>query len=97
MQQETIVATLSGQTEDDRLVVVLCQHANGGNALELRQQSWGEGVGWFTQSTVEMSPHQVAELRNALGASSGRRPLPARFRKVSESSWQPRVTHADSA
>ena len=74
MPQETIVTTLSGQTEEDRLVVVLCQYAAGANALELRQQSWGDGVGWFTQSTVEMSPRQVANLRNALGGSPGQPP-----------------------
>ncbi|MAV36331.1 MAG: hypothetical protein CMJ59_12845 [Planctomycetaceae bacterium] len=97
MPQETIVTTLSGQTEEDRLVVVLCQYAAGANALELRQQSWGDGVGWFTQSTVEMSPRQVANLRNALGGSPGQPPLPAQFRRVSEGHWQPRVSHADSA
>ena len=97
MHQETIVGTLPGQTEDDRVVIVLCQHGIGANSLELRQQSWGEGVGWFTQSSVEMSPRQVADLRNVLGVSHGQSRLPAKFRKVSERHWQPRVAHADSA
>ena len=97
MHQETIVGTLPGQTEDDRVVIVLCQQGMGANTLELRQQSWGEGVGWFTQSSVEMSPRQVADFRNVLGVSQKTARLPAKFRKVSEGNWQPRIAHADSA
>ncbi|MEE3372562.1 MAG: hypothetical protein VX346_24710 [Planctomycetota bacterium] len=97
MHQETIIGTLPGQTEDDRVVIVLSQQVMGPNTLELRQQSWGEGVGWFTQSSVEMSPRQVADLRNFLGVSQTKPRLPAKFRKVSERHWQPRIARADSA
>ena len=97
MQQETIISTLPGQTEDDRVVIVLCQQGMGPNTLELRQQSWGEGVGWFTQSSVEMSPSQVADLRNVLGVSQGKPRLPAKFRKAPEGHWQPRIARAGSA
>ena len=38
--------------------------------MELRQQSFSAGLGWFTQSTVQLEPGQVAALRNALGSST---------------------------
>ncbi|MEQ8788068.1 MAG: hypothetical protein RIC55_17300 [Pirellulaceae bacterium] len=39
----------------------------GGSHLELRQQSYAESLGWYTQSSVKIEPQQVAELRNSLG------------------------------
>jgi hypothetical protein len=69
--------------------------------MELRQQSFSKGIGWFTQSTVQLEPGQVAALRNALGATSGgQRParrLPREFSTLSPTSWEPKVVHADSA
>jgi hypothetical protein len=76
------------------------QQAGEPSRVELRQQSFGEGIGWFTQSTVQLEPSQVADLRNALGltAPSPRRAkLPAAFNKVSPQSWQPRIVHADAS
>ncbi len=72
-----------------------------GSYVEIRQQSWGEGLGWFTQNSVQLEPHQVAGMRQALGlggafaqvrvspfaASGPKRP----------NGFTPRVVHADSA
>src|SRR5687768_2711628 len=92
---ETVLSTLSGSSERDRLLVVLVQEPGSGSRLELRQQSFGEGVGWFTQSSVGLEPHQVAELRGALGSGSsgGNRPaasLPRAFSRVG-GGFTPRV------
>ena len=97
---ETILATLPGASDRDRVLVVLCQAA-GGTHVEIRQQSWGEGLGWYTQSSVQLEPQQVAGMRQALG-------LGGAFAKVKVSpfaatgptrsnGFTPRVVHADSA
>lgn len=97
---ETVLATLPGTSDTDRLVVVLTA-ANGTSQVHLRQQSWGEGLGWYTQSSVQLDPQQVAGLRQVLG-------LGGAFSKVKVSAFPasgpqrpggftPRVVHADSA
>lgn len=103
---ETILSTLPA-TEAERLVVVLVQGADAGSGvhssrMELRQQSFSNGIGWFTQSTVHLEPGQVAALRNALGTGSGqasreRNRLPREFSTIAPAAWEPKVVHADSA
>ena len=78
---------------------MLVQTAEG-SSLELRQQSYGEGVGWFTQSKVQMEPGQVAQLKNSLGtaaAGKGMSRLPKSFGQLKTPAWQPRLVQADSA
>ncbi|MEX2026487.1 MAG: hypothetical protein WEH44_04285 [Pirellulaceae bacterium] len=97
---ETILSTLPAACEKDRLLLVLVQHPGEGSRMELRQQSFSHGVGWFTQSTVELEPDQVSQLRSALGmtaASRGRTELPREMKRITTPAWQPRVIHADSA
>jgi hypothetical protein len=102
---EVILATLAGAADDQRLEIALCHVPGEGSRLEMRQQSWGEGIGWFTQSRVELEPHQVAELRAVLGTASARpaaanrvrQKLPKAFSQVSPGAFKPRVVHADSA
>lgn len=64
---EVVLSSIEGSSARERIHVVLCNDSAKGSRVELRQQSWGDGVGWFTQSTVTLAPHQVAELRGALG------------------------------
>ena len=97
---ETIITTIPAAVETERLVVVLVQAAEQGSRMELRQQSFSAGIGWFTQSTVRLEPGQVAGLRNALGSTGGQRStnrLPREFSTIAPQTWQPRVVHADSA
>jgi hypothetical protein len=98
---ETLLSTLPA-SENDRLAVVLVQSVEFGSRVELRQQSYSQSIGWFTQSTVTLEPSQVAALRNALGSGSGRTAssgatLPRAFTSVRPATWQPRVVAADSA
>jgi DNA-binding transcriptional regulator YiaG len=67
--------------------------------MELRQQSFSNTIGWFTQSTVHLEPGQVAALRNALGLTTAKTAarLPREFSTVKPAAWQPKVVHADSA
>lgn len=96
LAHDVVLSTIAGATDKERLLVVLCTRS-GESRLELRQQSFGDGIGWFTQSTVALEPNQVAELRTALGTGGNRgpSPLPKSFRRAEQPVWQPRVVHAD--
>jgi hypothetical protein len=99
---ETVLTTLPASNETERLLLVLVQPVEGASRVELRQQSFSGTIGWFTQSTVQMEPGQVAALRNALGLTQAKAVktaarLPREFSKVPSAAWQPRVVHADSA
>ena len=97
---ETVLSTIPA-SETERLLVVLVQSADHGSRMELRQQSFSKGIGWFTQSTVQLEPGQVAAFRNALGTTgSGQRSsarLPREFSTIAPAAWSPKVVHADSA
>ena len=70
--QEVVLSTLPGGSENDRLQIVLRTHFSSGEPLQLRQQTWGEGVGWYTQSTISLTSEQAAALRNSLGGAPSR-------------------------
>ena len=63
---EIVLNVISGSCSNERLVVVHRQSA-GESRLELRQQTWGEGIGWFTQNSVPLETHQLSQLRATLG------------------------------
>jgi hypothetical protein len=69
-QDETIFSVIDGYTPDERLLLVLVQPPGGSSRIELRQQSWADGVQWYTQSSICLQPQQVAALRGALGGAS---------------------------
>lgn len=96
---ETTLTSLPSTAPNERILVVLIQVPGEGNRVEMRQQSFGEGIGWYTQSTISLEPGQVATLKNALGAttSATAQRLPREFSKVAPATWQPRLVHADSA
>lgn len=77
------------------MVVVMVNVPGAGSHLELRQQSWGEGIGWFTQSSVQLEPGQVADLRGVLGSTAA--PLPKNYRRPQAATWQPKVVQAETA
>lgn len=86
---ETTLATIPGENPKERLELVLC--ASGG--LELRQQSWGEGVGWFTQGSIQIESSQLNDLRATLGQGGARQvTLPK-----APSGWRPKVVYGDTA
>lgn len=99
---ETILTTLPATSESERVLIVLIQHPGEGSHIEMRQQSFGEGIGWFTQSTVRLEPGQMAALRNSLGNVGSRRSVAAgrlgqEYSRLTPANWQPRVVQADSA
>lgn len=97
---ETVLTSIPASTEHERLLVVLVQSPDHGSRIELRQQSFSQSIGWFTQSTIPMEPGQVAGLRNALGLTGGPQGsrLPREFSKVPVApAWQPRLVQAETA
>ena len=72
--QPIILATIPSDQENQRLQVVMDQEAVG-TKLRLEQQSFGNGIGWYTQSSVEISPDQVPVLRQAFGVTGQSTPI----------------------
>lgn len=67
-QFETVLQVIPGKTPADRLQVVHVERCDGTRLL-LRQQNRADGIGWFTQSSVEVHDGQVGALQLALQAS----------------------------
>lgn len=74
---ETILSVLQGDDELSR-VVMIHRRGFGTNAVVLRRESYSEAIGWFEQSSVEMSPDQVGQLKQALGSVPMSRANPPR-------------------
>ena len=99
---ETTLAAIPSASEQERVAVILCADEINGSRIELRQQTWGEGVGWFTQSSIELEPHQVAGLRNALGITGHSRlqnaaKLSRKHPRMTKAGFSPRVVRAEPA
>jgi hypothetical protein len=97
---ETVLTSIPSSSEHERLLLVLVQSPDHGSRIELRQQSFSQSIGWFTQSTIPMEPGQIAGLRNALGLTGGQQGsrLPREFSKVPAApAWQPRLVQAETA
>ena len=98
---EITVSVIPGSDDRQRLVVVLCYSEAEGSRIELRQQSWGDGLGWFTQSSVTVEPHQLSQLRGSLGRGACGRTGASHVRQVSGNTSAdrslPRVVRAESA
>ncbi|HKA55483.1 MAG TPA: hypothetical protein VKJ47_17665, partial [Candidatus Binatia bacterium] len=66
MKGEKVLATLGNR--DTALEVALCTAATGGPHLELRRLSWGDGVGWYRQQTLQITVTEAEGLLLALRA-----------------------------
>lgn len=69
-QFETILGVLPGATDQERVLIIQEVTPGRGARLELRQQTYGEGVGWFTQVTLPLTSDQVSDLRCALSLAT---------------------------
>ncbi len=73
--RETILSVLPGQSDQQRVTISLRQIPVGQFAVRtsqmvMRHETWSEDVGWFAQSTIELTSGQVGELRSVLGAQA---------------------------
>jgi len=67
MGARTILATLPGSAPYQRLQVGLEQCGDGRLAIDLREQHFAEGIGWFDQRTLSLDPRQFQQLQAVLG------------------------------
>ena len=69
MSHEQILSTITADNEHSRLEVALSCDAAGERTLELRRQSWGKGVGWYRQHTLQLGPAEAEALLQTLRTS----------------------------
>jgi hypothetical protein len=67
MVGRTVLATLAGSAPLERLEVSLVQGQDGRLTIDLREQHYAEGIGWFDQRTMELEPRQFQQLQSVLG------------------------------
>lgn len=70
---EQVVATIPQERENTVLEVALMHHTVGGLEVELRTMIWGDGLGWYRQSTLTLDQTSARKLLSVL--SSVRRRL----------------------
>ena len=68
---ETPLRILSSDSPNKRVSVAMIRcDATGCDQIRLRQESFSDAVGWFTQSQIDLCPEQVAQLKAFLGPVS---------------------------
>jgi hypothetical protein len=70
---EEVIATIPQERGDTLLEVALMHHGAGCTDVELRTMIWGNGLGWYCQSTLILDQATARRLLSAL--SSVRRRL----------------------
>jgi hypothetical protein len=70
MPGRTVLATLGGRGPFQRLQVSLVQAEDGRLLIDLREQHYAEGIGWFDQRRLELDPRQFQQLQGVLGLKS---------------------------
>ena len=70
MTGRTVLATLGGRGPSQRLQVSLVHAEEGGLLIDLREQHYAEGIGWFDQRRLEIDPRQYQQLQAVLGLKS---------------------------
>lgn len=64
----TSLATIAGNSPCERIEVALRQGSDGALCIELLQQHFGEGIGWFTQRSLTLDSRQWRQIQTALGS-----------------------------
>lgn len=62
VQQEEILTTITNTNPDALLEIALSADSEGRQKIELRRFSWGEGVGWYRQQTLQLDVTEAEEL-----------------------------------
>jgi hypothetical protein len=60
---EQVIGVLTGDNESERLEVLLHSEKGEAGRLHLRLVSWGEGIGWYPQKTIELDCRNLANLQ----------------------------------
>lgn len=67
--QEVVLAIIPGQDDSQRMVFAN-RLSPAEKPIVLRQESFSPDVGWFTQSSLEMTREEMVLLRAAMGGTT---------------------------
>lgn len=67
MVPRTVLATLAGSAPQQRLQVSLATRPGGRVMIDLCEQHFAEGIGWFDQRSLRLDPRQFRQLQAVLG------------------------------
>jgi hypothetical protein len=70
MNARTVLAVLPGSRPNQRLQVALAQPEGSGLTIELYEQHYADGIGWFDQRRLSLEPTQFKQLQAVLGMKS---------------------------
>ena len=91
-REETLLQVLSSESPTSRVSLWLCRcEFSGESRLRMRQESYSDNVGWFTQTHVDLTPDQWSQLKGGVAAPRG--PSSHRSRTVD----RVREAHPESA
>jgi hypothetical protein len=86
---EQVVASIPQERENTLLEVALVHHRSSGMEVELRTMIWGDGLGWYRQSTLTLDQASARKLLGAL--SSVRRRLDPSGAARNENQEDPKI------
>lgn len=66
MVARTILATLDGSAPYQRVQVALVQRRDGRLAIDLCEQHYADGIGWFDQRSLALDSRQLGQLAGVL-------------------------------
>jgi hypothetical protein len=72
MEQEQILGVLKGKTGDEIIEVAVQTEADGDENIQFRYREWANGIGWYTQKTVEIGGDQLQRLIGILEKANRR-------------------------
>ena len=90
--RETTFEILESESPTDRVAVSMVRCGTTGESrVRLRQESFSDAVGWFTQSQIDLSPDQVAQLKSMLGLTAMRPTRPSPQRSTDDTADEPAI------
>ena len=66
MNRSTTLGFIDGSAADQRLELTLVQRPAGQVELVMSEQHFAQGIGWFTQRSLNLDPDQVSQLKRLL-------------------------------
>jgi hypothetical protein len=63
---EVVLATIPQHKQDTVLEIVMLPGADGTSSIELRSLTWGNGVGWYRQHTIQLDGATARHMIQAL-------------------------------
>ncbi|WZO99418.1 hypothetical protein EP7_001024 [Isosphaeraceae bacterium EP7] len=70
MRAKTVLGTIGGTAPEQRVEVSLVARRGGGLTIDLCEQHFAEGIGWYDQRSFALDPQQFRQIQAMLGLSS---------------------------